>query len=662
MSRKETLKQSVLASYAVMKALTDSNDYRDSYEILADFIRYLIADRSLHQFTITEVSNALQTDFGFDNIPLPVIKTSLRKISGCTKNGDNYTVSPKAPLGASIFQSVKQVSIEQSQSIIRQLMNYATTQHPEGVWLDSLEDAFIKYLLDDTATIDPKYADIISKFIVINDGNEEFKSKIAQIREGSILYCGLAYNISEIGSITNELTLYLDTEVLFNIAGYNGELYQKLALDFLNQVKNANAKQKKIKLSFFREVEHEIKGFFTAAEKMLCGQGEHISSIAMRSITNGCETVGDIRDRESDFFYKLQKQYGIILDEKESYYSEADYAYNIEIVPDEFPNDERSSEAVKFISHINKLRKGETFEEYTKSRFLLITETRRIQEMSNALCPGKCKCGFALPTSTITNILWFKLGSGFSKQEYPINTNVSYKARGILAGVISADVTRIYEETKKQYIEGTLDQDQVASRIVLLRDKNCTPDEVTSDNLDELLDFSPEYIEKFEEGIKQNQVQLQAKNDIIEKLAAAKSEGDEQNIQLKDKLAKTTEELGASQVKVEEQENTILKQNEELERLRNAEKKRSDRICWWKRLGYFFLRLLIYAIAFGLGILVISKLLEHLAPQVASDINLFVDAVGIIGYIFTAITGAWKKVYGKKNNSEVDTDSDKTGE
>ena len=74
MSRKETLKQSVLASYAVMKALTDSNDYRDSYEILADFIRYLIADRSLHQFTITEVSNALQTDFGFDNIPLPVIK------------------------------------------------------------------------------------------------------------------------------------------------------------------------------------------------------------------------------------------------------------------------------------------------------------------------------------------------------------------------------------------------------------------------------------------------------------------------------------------------------------------------------------------------------------------------------------------------------------
>ena len=79
-------------------------------------------------------------------------------------------------------------------------------------------------------------------------------------------------------------------------------------------------------------------------------------------------------------------------------------------------------------------------------------------------------------------------------------------------------------------------------------------------------------------------------------------------------------------------------------------------------MGYFFLRLLIYAIAFGLGILVISKLLEHLAPQVASDINLFVDAVGIIGYIFTAITGAWKKVYGKKNNSEVDTDSDKTGE
>ena len=49
-------------------------------------------------------------------------------------------------------------------------------------------------------------------------------------------------------------------------------------------------------------------------------------------------------------------------------------------------------------------------------------------------------------------------------------------------------------DTKKEYKEGTIDRDQVVSRIILLREKSIAPDEVTADNIDDLLDFSPEYI------------------------------------------------------------------------------------------------------------------------------------------------------------------------
>lgn len=652
MPKTETLKQSTLASYAVMKALTDSKEYRNSYEILADFIRYIIVDRKWHEFSVTDVSNELQTEFGFDNIPIPAIRTSLRQIHECKKNGDNYVLPRDTSFKTEAFQRVKNASVLQSQSITQLLFEYAVNHNPQGILLEALEDAFVKYLLDDSVSIDPKYSDIISKFIIEHDGDAELKRQIAQIREGSILCCGLAYNISELGSITSDLTLLLDTEVLFNIAGYNGVLYQKIAEDFLNQVKAANVKQKRIKLRYFSEVKLEIEGFFNSAENIIRGRGDFITSTAMKSIVNGCETVGDVRDKEADFFYKLRSQHGIILDEKESYYTESDYQFNIEVIPDGFPNDERSLEAVKFISHINKLRKGDRSTEYTECKYLLLTETRRIQEISNAMRTGKYDCGYVLPTSAITNILWFKLGSGFSKKEYPVNTDVSYKARGILSGEISSNITRLFEETKRLYSEGKLDRDQVAGRIVLMRDKNRTPDEVTSDNIDELLDFSPEYIAQFEEGIKQNQVQLQEKQNIIDRLAAAKSAEENQNAQLTDKLEKTSEELHLSKTTVVEQNETIQRQEAELEQFRSTEKKRKERINWWKKLGEFLLGIIIIGVKFGAAVFGVTKLLEHIAPEMNNKLNFVIDAAGIIGFVITGIKRVWAKVYKKDNTSE----------
>ena len=652
--KKEKLYQPTLASYAVMKSLSDSNDYQNSYEILADFIRYIIVDRKWHEFTTTDITNALKEEFGFDNIPFPAIKTSLRQIKECKKQGNDYYVPDNNSFKTEKFQRAKQISAENSQSITQSLFDFAREHCTSEINSSALEEAFIKYLLDDTATIDPKSSDIISKFILANTEDKNFQNKLAQIREGSILYCGLAYNISELGSITNDLTLYLDTEVLFNIAGYNGELYHKLAEDFLDQVKLANIKQKKIKLRFFREVNDEIKSFFNSAEMHIRGKESLITSTAMKAIINGCETVGDVRIRESDFFYKLRICYGIELDEKENYYSEADYAYNIEKVPEEFPEDERSFEAVRFISHINKQRKGETSTEYTTCKYLLITETKRIQEISNAMLKNKNECGFALPTSTITNILWYKLGSGFRKKDYPLNTDTSYKARAILSGELTNNISRLYEDTQRQYEEGIIDREQVAERIILLRDKNRTPDEVTADNINELLDFSPEYIAKFEEGIKQNKLQLQEKEVIIRNLEEDKLKDQNQKNQLEFELAQANRESEISIAKIEEQNETIKKQNEELEQYRAAERKRTRRIKCLKKLFSFIGLLLLYAGSFVFFVIVVNKIMESFAPQLSRSVSIVIDVAGLLTFILAGVRNAWKKVYGKKNKPDTD--------
>lgn len=75
--------------------------------------------------------------------------------------------------------------------------------------------------MDDSA--EKEYSQYISAFILKNEKDGEFKASLNKIREGVILYSGLKYNtnLSETGSWKNELTVYLDTEIIFHFYGLN---------------------------------------------------------------------------------------------------------------------------------------------------------------------------------------------------------------------------------------------------------------------------------------------------------------------------------------------------------------------------------------------------------------------------------------------------------
>lgn len=659
MEEKE-VKNSTLASYAVMKSLSDSKQYKNSYEILADFIRYIIVSKNLHSFSISDISEALRLEFGFDNIPSQAIKTSIKQIKECERRNKEYILPQGISYEEEEFKRAKAASNQKSQDIMQKLFEFASAQNPESpVWYEELEEAFIQYLLDDSATVSHKYSDIISKFILKINDDQGIKTKIEEIREGSILFCGLAYNISDLGSIHSDLTLFLDTEVLFNIAGYNGALYQSIANDFLNQVEAANLKKRHIKLRFFGEVQSEIIGFFTSAENIMRGYGELVNSTAMKSILNGCETPSDVIDKQADFFDKLKYQYGIIPDEKNSYYEEGDIAYNDEMIPDGFSKDEKSFEAVKFINHINKLRRGEKSTDYTRCGYLLITETRRIQEISNAMRQNTHECGCALPMSVITNILWFKIGAGFSKKEYPLNVDASYKAKRILSGELFNNNTRYYDKTKREFKAGNIGKDQLASRIVLLRDKSLMPDELTNDNVDELLDFSKEYIDSYEEGIKLNKAKTEEQKKIIESLEQKDRAKDNENAELRSKLSKAEKERDAHLTTSQEQLKTIrqqaqelnrYKENEELEKKRKEHHKAIFKLIWniiWKALVVILIGLCSHWIC------------ERYNTDFATVLSLIFSAIGLVPMMigfFKKDLKEYKEMY-KEDNSVEDTDS-----
>ena len=119
---------------------------------------------------------------------------------------------------------------------------------------------FTSFLLDNS--LSNGFSDLISAFILENEHNEDFQAHLLQIKEGAVLFAGLNYNsnISDTSAWKNEIIIYVENEILFHLAGYNGSVFKKLAEDLFSLINEMNLKSKHnvIKVRYFEEVFDEI--------------------------------------------------------------------------------------------------------------------------------------------------------------------------------------------------------------------------------------------------------------------------------------------------------------------------------------------------------------------------------------------------------------------
>ena len=593
-----------LAAYSTIKGMVDSKQYKHQYFILAEFIKFIIAEYNLSSFSILQMQGLLKSDFEFD-VPYSVVKSSLTRIEGLERSGDDYTVASRQAVRKD-FVEINKDAEEDGKELVERLIEYvcANTEVEKAFLTGQLETDFIAYILDRRDAQDLKYGELISKFCLSADKDADLRKKIDRIREGSVLYCGLCYNIIETGSITDEITLYLDTEVLFFLAGYDGTLSLRIATDFWNQVRKANSNGRKVTLSYFREVKQEVDRYFAAAESIVAGRGGVITSRAMQSIVNECETESDVTDKQSDFYHKLEYSYGIRPDtNSETYYTAENYQFNLESSEDKSGDDTKLEGEIRFISHINVLRKGQKYDDYMKSKYIIITETRKLLELSEANRHGHV--GFALPISSITNILWMKLGATFGQEAFPANASIAVKARMALDKSIAANVNRTYVQTLSQFKEEKLTEEQAAARILGLQKKMVAPENINESNVDDLIDFSQEALQKFEDAYRFGQIEIAEKDKVISEL---------KNVQ-KNKDKKLEDLLKES----EEKDQTIEKQKELIQSYQDrdqaiAQIKANRLLCFRKILTVVAIVLgaieLIWAIGFLPANTVIGKVVQ----------------------------------------------------
>lgn len=641
---------SLLASFATLKGLLDEKKYQSPYQILQEFIRYIVLTESLYTFSASEMKNELKKHFDFE-IPEAVVKTSAKKMSGIALNNGVFTVVASQLGEDSLFQEKKKEADDFSKDTIKELSDYVSSRMPDtSIKEETLLKELLSFLIGDQSNNTDKLSQLIGEFVLKNENNNTIQNGLSKICEGSVIYIGLCHSINEVGSISKPLNLFLSTEILFSLVGYNGAIYLQLATDFFDQVRLANSgKTKMINLYYFSETKNEICDFFGVAEDIVEGKKyQWNDKPAMKAITDGCKTAADVSVKQSDFFTRLRTCYGIVEDPNDSYYDEEYFTSNLEslVFEDETDEEDRKRKrelGLKLISHINKLRNGYSFSFELESRFLIVTNTNAILSLSKEQTDVKKTesgsdmiCGFATSLNRITSLLWYKLGSGFSGRSFPTNVNAVLKARTVLSSTVAKKANQTYNEIRKQFKSGEISEDQVAARIIILRGKVQLPEQLQGDDIVETLDFSPEYLSRYEEQYKNTRENLEESERII----ASIKEESAHLISEKDSTIKTQQEIIRKKdheyIALQKELNDYKCKEEEKEKKKNR-RKNILKFVWsilWK---------LSILVGFGIVIVVLEK---NYNSNILSCSLSVIEAVGVVWTFISVLKKDKEKYFG----------------
>lgn len=544
--------KNLLASLAVFRELY--NKETDIWSIIASFLNDLIIENNLKTFTITEISSLLNETYEF-NIPTSVIKSSLNKLPYLTKSHNSYIVNEDIEKEKIVLDN--KANIEQSHSFIfSSLSEYVEKE--KGKKLNNTEEKklqhnFCNYLLDESNG--DEYLEYISSFFVANQNNQDFVEKINVIREGVILHSGLKYtneftDFNDFGNWRKELVIFLDTEIIFHLMGYNGEIYKEIAEDFLKFTKEINTKskpQKLIKLQYFPEVRNEIEGFFTKAKHIL-ERNEILNPrvTAMVEILKDVKSRSDLLNKKSDLYSFLAKNSIEENDTTIDVTKRENFEFNIisqEIIEEinKSLEIENCESILETFNKISVLRRNSHEENFENVRYILLSgNSKTLRAAFNTSINERFRIPLATNLNFIINRFWFKLNKGFSQKDFPSSFNIITKSQIILSKILNDNIGEKYDELQIKFKNGEITKEQAINRIKDLRVSAKKPEEIKSEITREVLDFITldsleDYIEK--------QSHYKEKSKKFDSLSEELEEKKRHSIQLREQLVQSKKTL-----------------------------------------------------------------------------------------------------------------------
>lgn len=196
---------SVISAYITYSNLYDNGNYQGPYQIIGEFIKHAIASENLHYFTEVQMRTILRDNYGF-SLPLAVVSRALRHIDGISTDGTrgNWQVIDPNLYNEDLQGKFNEVE-EKSLNIVNQIVKYISDKEERGLSGDEqrhIQQEIIEYLLDENGN--NQYKESISEFFLLHQDSEAIRQVCKQIREGAILYRGLACDMVEFGSVYSD--------------------------------------------------------------------------------------------------------------------------------------------------------------------------------------------------------------------------------------------------------------------------------------------------------------------------------------------------------------------------------------------------------------------------------------------------------------------------
>lgn len=493
----------LLASIAVFADLCNSDN--DLKKILTEFVKSVFVLEKNYSMESFEVTRLLKKHYDFD-LPEAVIKVCLNSL--VTNNLASKISGKYSVIDQKIQTDELNRKFDEKKEIQSKIENKLITHCEKltGQTFNEIEkreviDGFISYLMDNG--VSEKYSTLISAFVIKRASNKKFVQELSQIKEGLILISGLSYtsDLNEISLWENELTIYLDTEHLFNSAGYNGEVYKKIFEDFYKLVNEINqnslkrSQKKTIHLKYFKQTKEEADSFFYVAQKIIKRE-DNVSpqNIAMQSICNGCSNVSDILRKKTAFETNLKTR-GITEQAEFDLYSKPEFIVEDQQLIEKYESKFEEKQIIDILtnySKINFLRKGVNRTSFEKIGYIILTGKIASLIMSKDLeIKNEAKdIPFATDVYFITNRLWYKLNKGFNDStNLPSTLDIVVKAQIVLSTQVNRSIEKEYENLKSQVKSGSLSSESAQLWYNSLREEAKKPEEITITTVEKSVDL-----------------------------------------------------------------------------------------------------------------------------------------------------------------------------
>lgn len=491
MNEQTNKQNNLLLSLALFKKLYDEG--MDIYEILSSFVKCELENQTV-PFSLTNITSRVNKEYNF-NIPQAIIQTSLKRLK---KNGILKVGNGKYEVIQEIFPTKTKNDVnlakQQKQSVLNKIKEYLDNKN---IRYGDIEASLENYILNRSDSLNTH----IDACIITNSTNKNFVNALNEIKYGLVLYEGISYGIENINPEKwNRKTIFLDTEILFYLGGYQGELFQRIANDFFSLIKITNKNKKVITLRFLKSTDKQIQDMFYVAESIISKKKQGKPNDVVNHILDSCKggEASDIINKKTEFYHFLCSK-GIKVYEYNIDYSDTNnHKYNLSNNQNGSFND-KDIIYKEQLSTVSILRGNNTFCHLDKINFLFVTQTQSTINFSVEYKKENGGFPLALRLFDITNQLWVKTNKGLSNDSLPATFDIRNKAKIALSHSLMKKVCEEHEKViqNNQNIDENLIIDQVAE----LRRLAINPDNINEKNCGEIEDIiiNPEEFNKYYE-------------------------------------------------------------------------------------------------------------------------------------------------------------------